>query len=32
MRLYVVGFAVPDEFFLLLSGDDGIDEANKFRL
>ena len=32
VRLYVVGFDVPDEFVLLLSGDDGIDEANKFKV
>ncbi len=32
VRLYVVGFDAPDEFVLLLSGDDGIEEANKFRV
>ncbi len=32
VRLYVVGFDVPDEFVLLLPGDDGIEEANKFRV
>jgi hypothetical protein len=32
VRLYVVGFDVPDEFVLLLSGDDVIEEANKFRI
>ncbi len=32
VRLYVVGFDVPDEFVLLLSGDDGIEEQNKFRV
>ena len=32
VRLYVVGFDVPDEFVLLLSGDDGIEEQNKFKV
>ena len=32
VRLYVVGFDVPNEFVLLLSGDDDIEEANKFRV
>ena len=32
VRLYVVGFDVPDEFALLLSGDDGIEEQNKFKV
>jgi hypothetical protein len=32
VRLYVVGFDVPDEFVLLLSGDDGIEERNKFKV
>ncbi len=32
VRLYVVGFDVPDEFVLLLLGDDGIEEVNKFRV
>jgi hypothetical protein len=32
VRLYVVGFEVPDEFVLLLSGDDGIAEQNKFKV
>jgi hypothetical protein len=27
-----VGFDVPDEFVLLLSGDDGIEERNKFKV
>lgn len=31
VRLYVVGFDVPDEFVLLLS-DDGIGQANKFKV
>jgi len=31
VRLYVVGFDVPDEFVLLLS-DDGIEQANKFKV
>jgi hypothetical protein len=29
---YVVGFDVPDEFVLLLAGDHGIDEENKFKV
>jgi len=32
VRLYVVGFDVPEEFVLLLSDDDGIEEANKFKV
>ena len=32
VRLYAVGFDVPEEFVLLLPGDDGIEEANKFRV
>ncbi len=32
VRLYVVGFDVPDEFALLLSDDDGIEQANKFKV
>ena len=32
VRLYVVGFDVPDEFVLLLSGDDGIDQENKYKV
>ena len=32
VRLYVVGFDVPDEFVPLLSGDDGIEEADKFKV
>ena len=32
VRLYVVGFDVPEEFVLMLSDDDGIEEANKFRV
>ena len=32
VRLYVVGFDVPDEFVLLLSGDDGTEEQNKFKV
>ena len=32
VRLYVVGFDVPDEFVLLLSDDDGIEQANKFKV
>ena len=32
VRLYVVGFDVPDEFVLLLSGDNGIEQANKFKV
>ena len=32
VRLYVVGFNVPDEFVLLLSGNDGIEEQNKFKV
>ena len=32
VRLYVVGFDVPDEFILLLSGNDGIEEQNKFKV
>ncbi len=32
VRLYVVGFDVPDEFVLLLSGDDGVEEQNKFKV
>jgi hypothetical protein len=32
VRLYVVGFDVPDEFVLLLSGDDGMEEQNKFKV
>ena len=32
VRLYVVGFDVPDEFVLLLCGDDGIERANKFKV
>ncbi len=31
VRLYVVGFDVPEEFVLLLPSGDGIEEANKFR-
>jgi hypothetical protein len=27
-----VGFDVPDEFVLLLSGDDGMEEQNKFKV
>ena len=30
--LYVVAFDVPDEFVLLLSGDDGIDQENKCKV
>jgi hypothetical protein len=32
VRLYVVGFDVPDEFVLLLSDDDGIEQTNKFKV
>jgi hypothetical protein len=32
VRLYVVGFNVPDEFVVLLSGDDGIDQENKYKV
>jgi len=32
VRLYVVGFDVPDEFVLLPSDDDGIEEQNKFKV
>jgi len=31
-RLYVVAFDVPEEFALLLSGDDGIDRENKYKV
>jgi hypothetical protein len=32
VRLYVVAFDVPEEFALLLSGDDGIDRENKYKV
>jgi hypothetical protein len=32
VRLYVVGLDVPDEFVLLLSDDDSVEQANKFRV
>jgi hypothetical protein len=32
VRLYVVGADVPDEFVLLLSGDNGMDQENKYKM
>ncbi len=32
VRLYAVGVDVPDEFALLLSGDDGVDQENKYKV